>query len=103
MGGSNDWVGTAPLFSVSQQSSGTCYIDGGAAEVWDEAEEEAFPASTTEDAGMQATSKPFEAKLLTAEQRPDGAPLEAVRALLCRLASVWSVCVRACVPPFLCG
>lgn len=67
-----------PLFSVSQASSGTCYIDDGAAEVWDEAEEETFPASTTEDAGNQATAKPFEAKLLTADARPADAPVEAV-------------------------
>lgn len=62
-----------PFFSVSQKASGTCYIDGGNAEVWDVKEEVTFPASTVEEAAMQNA---FEAELLTTENRPPDASVE---------------------------
>lgn len=62
-----------PLFSVSNTASGTCYIDGGNSEVWDEEEETLFPASTVEEAASQNA---LEAELLTAENRPPNASVE---------------------------
>lgn len=61
-----------PLFSVSKQSSGSCYIDT-AAQVWDVSEEETFPAKSIQDANEQPV---YEAQLLKAADKPPLASLE---------------------------